>query len=187
MSCVDKHNNPDLKFCPECGLKLEHQEKYVEGLNKLYNDYRQSANELGIDVSSSGWFAKYLNKKNIKIQYPVYLIENEFYTKEQARKLFEDPDIIDSTYFFKQGYCDEYSFRGEWVFEAKYKNISNMNCFFKDDKKNIIANKLVQKFIADNAIGSSLSYTLNYIKSALNGESKDSDKKIVTKFIDECC
>jgi len=95
MSCEDKHNNFDSKFCPECGLKLEHQAKYVEELNEMFDDFQKTMMKYGIE-NGPYIFVESLYRRKLQLKYQVFLILDKFYTKEQALNLLNcDAAILD--------------------------------------------------------------------------------------------
>ncbi len=102
MSCEDKHNNTDFKFCPTCGITLNHEEtKFFIELNEKYEKYSKNLEELGrlidaLTISKNkpnefyGETQKhnsFISKYDIKFKYMTYLIDNKFYSQKDMAKL----------------------------------------------------------------------------------------------------
>lgn len=102
MSCEDKHNNTDFKFCPSCGITLNHEEtKFFIELNEKYDKYCKNLEELGrlidtLTILNNKPFEfhyetqkhhTFITKNKIKFDYPTYFIDNKFYSQKEMAKL----------------------------------------------------------------------------------------------------
>jgi len=98
MSCEDKHNNQDCKYCTECGLKLYHDTDLVSDMNKKLAIYKKTAEEFGFPFDTVAMFKKF--DKDFVIKNMIYYIDDKFYTQQQTRDLYGDLPILAMTGIF---------------------------------------------------------------------------------------
>ncbi len=177
MSCEGKHNNSDFKFCPECGIKLEHEEELVNKLNKLYTEYLAKASEISVDTTIESFVSHYLQKiHNIKPTHDVYFVENKFYTKKQY---IDETDDDKLAYIFTSG-----------LFRRSYYTIDNIKKFVTTNIEQRKTDEKTDKIVSDIAENVS-NDTKMYFKGIFNNINiikkncdKEKIKQIISNYLD---
>jgi len=172
MSCEGKHNNSDFKFCPECGIKLEHDEEFVNKLNKLYTEYLAKASEIIVDTTINSFLSYYLLKlQNIKPTYDVYFVERKFYTKKQ---------YIDKTGDDTCTYC-RYLTPGIYIC---YDTIADIKKFISNNIEQRKTDEKYNKIISDVENASNdTKYYFRGIFNDINVIKKECDKEKIKQII----
>jgi len=178
MSCEGKHNNSDFKFCPECGIKLEHDEELVNKLNKLYTEYLEKVKELEVGCNVNT-FIIYSKHKNIDFPAKVFFVGDKFYTMKQ---------YVDETGDDKYNYC-QYN-----LYNVNYSCYSNINNIKNDieqiSKQKIVDDKInkINVKVFPNPIGNEIYYARNIfnnidslVKSNCN---KEAIKQLISEYLD---
>ncbi len=164
MSCEGKHNNFDFKFCPECGIKLEHEEELVNKLNKSYIEYLEKVKEFRV----IGNYITFLNySKNIDIPVKVCFMDDKFYTMKQ---------YIDETGDEKREYCLNTS-----VVNC---NIIFVGCSSKNIKYYIKQYSIIKK-VFPNTLNDEERYIRMFLNNIETLKSKICDKEKIKQLVSE--
>ena len=182
--CADKHNNSDLKFCPECGLKLEHVETYIKELNELYDDFKKKMEEYCVNLDKFAFFS-FLEKRKMPLKYSIYLIEGKFYSKEQVMKLFaNDEACVESTLFYFELYGNNIK-----LFLPTYGSIEETKKRFESNRKEYDNRTKMQKFIKEFVNNPKIDNFERLLNSFgfMKITDKERLKQLICKYIDEYC